>query len=165
MANNIKQAYRHIKWQQTIKTTIPYIPLDLRKNNITLNQISHLNEDIIHIKTEADMEHHAFLCSGGINKSRLNPLWDHRPIPRQIVGFRRWLESTHRRDCRYLGASKKNEDISFWYIGHQEHPHIGGAFCSVWHCWLQGDWTLFVVIVCISALCLLRRGGLAWIPL
>lgn len=59
------------------------------------------------------MEHHAFLCSGGINKSRLNPLWDHRPIPRQIVGFRRWLESTHRRDCRYLGASKKNEDISF----------------------------------------------------
>jgi len=53
---------------------IPYIPLDLRKNNITLNQISHLNEDIIHIKTEADMEHHAFLCSGGINKSRLNPL-------------------------------------------------------------------------------------------
>ena len=41
---------------------------------------------------------------------------------------------THRRDCRYLGASKKNEDISFWYIGHQEHPHIGGAFCSVWHC-------------------------------
>ena len=56
------------------------------------------------------------------------------PIPRQIVGFRRWLESTHRRDCRYLGASKKNEDISFWYIGHQEHPHIGGAFCSVWHC-------------------------------
>lgn len=53
---------------------IPYIPLDLRKNNITLDQISHLNEDIIHIKTEADMEHHAFLCSGGINKSRLNPL-------------------------------------------------------------------------------------------
>lgn len=45
-----------------------------KKNNITLNQISHLNEDIIHIKTEADMEHHAFLCSGGINKSRLNPL-------------------------------------------------------------------------------------------
>ena len=44
------------------------------KNNITLNQISHLNEDIIHIRTEADMEHHAFLCSGGINKSRLNPL-------------------------------------------------------------------------------------------
>ena len=93
------------------------------------------------------------------------PLWDHRPIPRQIVGFRRWLESTHRRDCRYLCAPKKNEDISFWYIGHQEHPHIGGAFWSVWHCWLQGDWTLFVVIVCISALCLLRRGGLAWIPL
>lgn len=29
------------------------------------------------------------------------------------MGFRRWLESTHRRDCRYLGASKKNEDISF----------------------------------------------------
>ena len=45
-----------------------------KKNNITLNQISHLNEDIIHIKTEADMEHHAFLCCGGINKSRLNPL-------------------------------------------------------------------------------------------
>lgn len=44
------------------------------KNNITLHQISHLNEDIIPIKTEADMEHHAFLCSGGINKSRLNPL-------------------------------------------------------------------------------------------
>ena len=54
--------------------TNPIHSARLRKNNITLNQISHLNEGIVHIKTEADMEHHAFLCSGGINKSRLNPL-------------------------------------------------------------------------------------------
>ena len=33
-----------------------------------------------------------------------------------------------------LALRRKNEDISFWYIGHQEHPHIGGAFYSVWHC-------------------------------
>lgn len=33
-----------------------------------------------------------------------------------------------------LALRRKMKTSLFWYIGHQEHPHIGGAFCSVWHC-------------------------------
>lgn len=31
-------------------------------------------------------------------------------------------------------ALRRKMKTSLWYIGHQEHPHIGGAFWSVWHC-------------------------------